>query len=266
MKKLIKVIGIGISLLLLSIIGLYMFQEKLIFRSEKLPQDYTFNFDFPFEEITLQNADGKALNALLFKAERPKGLVIYFHGNKGNLSDWGALAPQFTSQHYDVLMMDYRGYGKSRGKRSEKVLYQDANLLFKEAKKQYDEAKIVVYGRSLGTTFATYVAAKNRPKKLILESPFYSMIDLVSNKYPILPVEKLLKYSFETGVYMQDVMCPVTIIHGTDDGVVPFSSGQKLFWTIAEEKRKFIVIKNGKHNNLNTFQEHALAIRNELIF
>ena len=112
MKKIFKIIAALLLLAVLAVGGLYFFQEKIIFLSETLPQDYTFNYEAPFEEITLDGAEGATLHGLRFTVEKPRGIVLYFHGNAGNLSKWGAIASQFTNADYEVLMMDYRGYGK----------------------------------------------------------------------------------------------------------------------------------------------------------
>ncbi|MAM27490.1 MAG: alpha/beta hydrolase [Flavobacteriaceae bacterium] len=266
MKKIFKIIAALLLLAVLAVGGLYFFQEKIIFLSETLPQDYTFNYEAPFEEITLDGAEGATLHGLRFTVEKPRGIVLYFHGNAGNLSKWGAIASQFTNADYEVLMMDYRGYGKSEGPRSEENLYADAEVFYDQAKEWYPQAKIIVFGRSLGTTFATYVASKNKPRKLVLESPFYSLERLAKERYPYLPVNSLLRYQFNTAQYIQSVDCLITIIHGTEDSVVPISSSELLYQIIPERKRNFVRIKNGKHNNLNTFQEYWLAIRKELAY
>lgn len=260
MKRLIRLLGFLAVFYVLINMATFLFQEKLIFLSERLPHDYTYSFNEPFEELNLDSEDGASINVLYFRAEQPVGIVVYFHGNAGNLSKWGEIAPQFTSRNHDVIMMDYRGYGKSKGERSENAFYEDALLLYAKAMTLHPETNITVFGRSLGTTFATYVAAKHNPQQLVLESPFYSMERLVKKRYPYLPVDALLKYKFRTNHYMQSVHCPVTIIHGTEDRVVPIASAKKLFGAIPQKNRSFITIENGAHNNLNTFSEYSDAL------
>ncbi|RDK85380.1 alpha/beta hydrolase [Marinirhabdus gelatinilytica] len=262
MKKLLKLLLVLVTLVVAAVGLLYAFQEKIIFLSEELPQEHNFTFkdSQSFEEIVLHTNDGAKLHGIHFKAEKTRGLVLYYHGNAGNLAKWGAIAPRFTKYGYDVLMMDYRGYGKSSGERSEAQLYEDAMAFFSKAKELVPEGKIIVYGRSLGTTFATYVASKNSPRKLILESPFYSLEKLAKNRYPYLPIEKLLKYKFETANYIVQVSCPITIIHGADDGIVPYKEAEQLYNVIPEQQRTLVTIKNGKHNNLGSFQEYWLTI------
>ncbi len=163
---------------------------------EVLPQDYSYEFSENFEEVFLSSEDGAKLNALHFKVEEPKGVVLYFHGNAGELSSWGRVVQKFVEMNYDVLVMDYRTYGKSTGKLSQKALYNDAQLFYDYLLKRYTEDKIVVYGRSLGTTFATYVAAENHPQQLILEAPFYSLDEVARDRFPIYPGKLVFKIPF----------------------------------------------------------------------
>ena len=244
---------------------LYFFQEKLIFLPEDMPQEYVYDFPNKFEEFFIESEDGARLNALHFKAEKPRGVILYYHGNAGNLQKWGVIASHFLEYHYDVIVMDYRGYGKSTGKLSEEAMYRDADLFYNKALELFPEPKIIVYGRSLGTTFATYVTSKHKPKKLILESPFYNLREIGEKRFPYLPVKSLLKYTFPTGQYMARIEnTQVTIIHGNDDSIVPIEYGKKLFSVIPEEFRTFVEIEGGKHNDLINFDAYKLAIFKEM--
>jgi len=245
-KKIILVI-VGLYLLLL--VGLYFFQEKLIFQSKRLAKNFTYSFDKEFEEINLTTKDNSIINALHFKVKNPKGIILYFHGNKGSLERWGTIASTFTDYGYDVFVMDYRGYGKSTGKRAEKKLYSDALLCYNHIKKSYSENSIILYGRSLGGTFATYIASKHKPKKLVLEAPFYNLTNTADFHYPLTPTF-LLKYKFPSDKYIMKVSCPITIFHGTQDNVTPYNGGRKLFEKATIQHKEFITIDNGTHHNL----------------
>ncbi len=247
LKKFLIVI---VSLYVVIFVALYFFQEKIIFMPESLPQNYSYSFPENFEEINLKTEDGAVLNALHFKVENPKGVILYFHGNAGELSRWGIVVQKFIEMQYDVLVMDYRTYGKSTGKLSQQALYNDAQLFYDFLLKNYREDQIEVYGRSLGTTFATYVAAKNHPKQLILEAPFYSLDEVASERFPIYPVSWFLKYHFPTNRYLKEVSCPITIFHGTDDTTVDYENSEKLSKINTKEKLTFITIPGGTHQNL----------------
>tara|TARA_R100001369_G_scaffold51222_2_gene78046 strand:+ start:150 stop:947 length:798 start_codon:yes stop_codon:yes gene_type:complete len=260
MRTLLKGLLIVFSGYVIIIAGMYLLQEKLIFLPTQLPQEHTYTFEQSFTEFFLEAKDGARLNALHFKVENPKGVILYFHGNAGNLDRWGEITSFFTQFNYDVVVMDYRTYGKSTGKLSEKSLYKDAQLFYDYILKRYPENEVTVYGRSLGTTFAAYVASANNPKKLILETPFYSMTDVAKKRFPVLPVAQLLKYRFPTNTYMNKTNCPVVIFHGTDDDVVPYESGKKLAETLPKDRLNFISIPEGGHNNLIEFQEYKDSI------
>jgi len=261
----LKKIGFYLFILLsLLILMLTLFQEKLIFLPTKLPQDYHYSFEHDFEEIFLKTDDGANLNALHFKTEEPKGLLLYFHGNAGDLSKWGHVVAPFVDLGYDVLVMDYRNYGKSTGKLSEEGLYNDAQLFYDYAKKEYPADKIVIYGRSMGASIATQLASRNKAKKLLLETPFYSLLDVAQDRFPLLPIKQLLKYKMPSFKYIRQVRAPIRIFHGTADDVVSYKSGKKLFDSIPGHDKKMYPIEGGNHNNLIEFGSFQEAIRQEL--
>ena len=252
-QKFKKLVLVLLSLYVMISTALYFLQEKIIFFPSVLEQDYEYQFNHNFEELYLNTDDGAALNAIHFKINNPKGVILYFHGNADDLSRWGTVAEFFVEKEYDVLVMDYRTYGKSTGKLSEAAFYSDAQLFYNYLKKLYNEDDITLYGRSLGTGIAAHLASKNNPKQLVLETPYYSMSEVGKSRFPILPVEKLLKYKFPTYKFIKSVSCKITIFHGTNDGVVPYSSAEKLIKASPKEKTTFITIESGNHNNLKTF-------------
>ena len=233
---------------------LFFFQEKILFLPSVLPQDYKYEFAHNFEELFLNTDEKAVVNALHFKVENPKGVVLYFHGNAGDLSRWGKTTEYFADKDYDVLVMDYRTFGKSTGKISEPALYSDAQFCYDYLKDRYSEDKITVYGRSIGTGIATYVAANNKPKQLILETPYYNMADVAHSRFPIFPARYFLKYKFPANEFIQDVTCPIYMFHGTDDAVIQYDSANKLFEVAPQKQTKFTVIENGHHNDLIKFE------------
>ena len=163
-------------------------QESLIFYPEILPPDYRFAFSEPFEEVTVP-VEAAALNALLFKAPNPKGAVLYFHGNAGSLRTWGDVAGDFTSRGYDILIPDYRGFGKSTGKisnekqllrrRSGRLSHVDENLA---GKPDHRVRKIDRNGHcDLRRPIPETQDARSGDR------PFLSLVDLASHHYPFLP-------------------------------------------------------------------------------
>ncbi|NMH89753.1 alpha/beta hydrolase [Flavivirga algicola] len=229
---------------------LYFLQEKMLFHPTVLPQDFKFEFSYPFEELYLETEENTIVNAIHFKAENPKGVILYFHGNAGDLSRWGLITEFFVKKQYDVLVMDYRTFGKSTGKLSEKALYKDAEYCYNYLKQYYSENDIIIYGRSLGTGIATYVASRNRPKQLILETPYHSMTDIAKSRFPVFPVKYILKYKLPSYQFITKVGCPISILHGTNDQVVPYKSGRSLYEAAPASLTTFITVEGGTHNDL----------------
>ena len=233
----------------------YFRQENIIFYPDVLPPDFKYSFSERFDELTLQ-VDGAAINALHFKTERPRGVILYFHGNAGNLSGWGEVAFDFTKRGYDILIPDYRGFGKSTGKiKNEEMLHGDAAVAYKYLKERYPENQIIIYGRSVGTGIAVYLAKSINPRMIILESPFFSMKDLAKYHHPFMPeylIGLILKYPMRTDLWIADVSCQIYIFHGTKDDIVPYSSSERLLKLIKTEK-ELIIIPGGGHNDLSDF-------------
>lgn len=266
MKRQAKKIVYGLPVIYIVVMmGLVMFQQKLIFRPEKLDAAYRFSFEQSFKELNFKREDDALLNALYFTVPDPKGVILYFHGNQGSLKRWGVIASSLTKYGYNVLVMDYRGYGKSTGTVSELNLQNDARFFYKELLQLFPEDQIIVYGRSLGTHFATLVASENKPQRLILESPFTTMMDVAQARFPILPVKYFLKFPFNSSQYIQKLGSPLTIFHGTGDKVVPYRLGRKLFEQAACTDKTFIAVPDGAHNDLASFKEYGVEIERVLM-
>jgi len=235
---------------------LYYLQEKMIFLPTTLPESFCYDFDQPFEEIFLESEDGARLNALHFKVENPKGVVLYFHGNAGDLSRWGTVVSMFPRIGFDAIVMDYRTYGKSRGKLSQKALLADAQMFYTYTLEHYDESDVYLYGRSLGSGLVCYLASRNKPKMVLLESPYYSLRSIAKKRFPFLPVDWLLRYHLDSNEYVKEIKSPIAIFHGEYDKVIPWESGKTLFENIPIEQKVFYTIKGGHHNDLDQFPDY----------
>ena len=245
-----------ISTILIFFAMLYFLQEKLIFLPSKLDEDYQYTFHEPFEEFYLLRPDGARLNALHFKREAPQGVILYFHGNAGDLSRWGEVVQGLVRRNYEVVVMDYRTYGKSTGKLSEKALLDDAQAFYDHLLNSYSRDQIILYGRSLGTAMASYVASHNRIPYLILETPFYSLLDVARSRFPFLPLEPLFKYPFRSYEFLKEADGRILMIHGDQDEVVPLESARKLQKSLKGKSLEFVLIPGGQHNNLSSFEAY----------
>jgi pimeloyl-ACP methyl ester carboxylesterase len=246
----------------LSVIA-YFIQEKLIFKPEKLKQDFQFKYDIPFREYFFDIEPGVRINGLHFYRNNPAGLILYFHGNTRSIKGWAKYAKDFYRYNYDVVLVDYRGFGKSTGKRSEKEMLSDMQFVYDTLRQTYPESHLIVYGRSIGSGFATKIASDNNPSYLILDAPYYSFVKVVKRFLPILPVRYVLRYHLRTDKWIQLVTCHTYILHGTKDWLIPIKHSERL-QEFNPKKITLIRIHGGGHNNLPKFDEYHNFVRDIL--
>jgi len=244
-------------------IAAYFLQDLFIFKPERLRADFQFKYDIPFRELNFDVAEGVRINGLHFYRGEPKGLILYFHGNTRSIKGWAKYAKDFYRYGYDVVLVDYRGFGKSTGKRSETEMLNDMQFVYSSLATEYSENHLIVYGRSLGSGFAAKVASDNNPRYLILDAPYYNFRKVIERFLPILPVRFVLRYHLRTDKWIQRVKCPVYIIHGTKDWLIPIRHSEQL-QKINPRKITLIRIHEGRHNNLPKFDEYHNFIRDIL--
>lgn len=251
-------IYVGISILL------YFLQDYLMFKPEKLEKDFQFHYENQeTEEYNVETRDGATINGLHFKTKNPKGVVFYLKGNSKSMKGWGKFAVDFTRHSYDVIMVDYRGFGKSTGRRTQKAVKRDLQVIYNKIKENVDERYIVLYGRSLGSGFATKLASMNNPRMLVLDAPYYSLSKVAKRYAPFMPLSVLIKFPMPTYKWLKYVQCPIHIIHGTDDKLIPYKTSVKLS-KIKPNLTTLHSIIGGGHKNLNTF-EYYHKVLSEII-
>lgn len=182
----------------------------------------------------------------------PKGIILYFHGNAGALDTIGFEAAGFVERGYDVVIPDYRSYGKSSGSLSEKALYEDAKLFYRYVEDYWPANgtdDIIIYGRSIGTGVAAYLASQVQQHELILVTPYYSMSRLAQQKYPLVPVSMLLRYPLATNQFVLNFAKPIYIFHGTKDRVIPYQDALDLKRLIGD-RAKLITVEGSNHNSI----------------
>ena len=256
----IAILLLGYGLLCLVV---YYIQESMIFLPTKLPADYPYEFDSDYEELSVVTQDLTVLNGLLFTTDSSQGLIFYLHGNAGALDSWGSVAPVYNHLNYDIFILDYRGYGKSEGSiSSEQQFYNDVQMAYNELRNRYQESDIIVLGYSLGAAAAAKLATDNKPKRLILQAPYYSMLDLKAKLYPYLP-DFILKYRFETYRFLDSTKVPVTIFHGDQDEVIYYGSSLKLQEHL-KATDKLITLPGQYHNGISDNPEYREQLKNIL--
>jgi alpha-beta hydrolase superfamily lysophospholipase len=248
----------ALSILIIVYVGIglffYFFQHLFFFRPELLASHFKYEYAFPFEELNFEMEDGGRINAIHFTVPNSRGVIYYLKGNSRSIKGWGKFARDFLSNGYDFFMMDYRGFGKSRGKRTQTKLFEDAQYLCKWLSSRYPDDKIVVYGRSLGSGIAARIASWNRPRLLILDSPYFSFYHNTKRFLFFLPLRWLMRYELRTDQYLKSISCPVHIIHGTHDRLIPFRQSEALK-KLYPDKITLHPIAGAHHNDLPEFPE-----------
>jgi uncharacterized protein len=224
---------------------IYFPHSELVSTPEYLSLDY--------EDLTLTTTDGIELNAWWIPVQNARATLLFFHGNAGNISHRLDSINIFNELGLSVLIIDYRGYGKSTGKPSEEGTYIDAETawtyLIKEKKINPDN--IVIFGRSLGGAIGSWLAEKHPAAGLIIESSFTSIAEIGKHYYPYLPASLLTRIKYPSIERMKNIHTPLLVIHSINDEIVPYKFGQRLF-EAANKPKTFLDI-NGGHNDGYTF-------------
>jgi len=252
----LTIVLIILGLYVVANLVIYFWQERFLFKPEKLPEDFEFKYpNLEFREYNLEKEPGVNINGIHFHRDEPKGVVIYLKGNSKSLKGWGKFAVDFTRLGFDVMMVDYRGFGKSTGKRTEDSIKNDLQYVYDQVRMQVPEKYIVLYGRSLGSGFAAKLASTNHSRMLVLESPYYSLAKVAKRYIPFMPVSMIMRFPIRTYKWLKYVDCPVKIIHGTNDRLIPFSTAVSLTKIQSKNTRLYSIIGGG-HNNLHTYEEN----------
>jgi uncharacterized protein len=254
-KRLIKGLRILLTIYILGGVLLYFLQDAILFHPVSLKRNHQFDFSLPHTDIRIPVNEKDTISLANFSTQQDsvKGVVLYFHGNKRNISWYAKYIPHFTKHGYEVIMIDYPGYGKSTGKLTEQKLYDWALQVYKLAIKKYSAEQIIIYGKSMGTGIATQLASKRDCKRLILETPYYDFPSVIKAYLPVYPVSWMLHYQIPTWQYMQNVNEPITIFHGTSDWTVRYKNTKRLS-SFLKPGDEIVTVKGAGHNNLYTYQ------------
>ncbi|PKD43150.1 alpha/beta hydrolase [Rhodohalobacter barkolensis] len=238
----------GIYLFL--IIILYLFQGQMLFLPEKEHFRSPQSLGLDAEDVLVETEDGLKIHGWYFSQSESDFVVVLSHGNAGNISGRLEIAEMLLDLGISVLMYDYRGYGKSEGRPSEKELYNDIDSVigFLTERMDYKESQIILYGRSLGGAVSAYGAANHTVGGLVLDSAFKDIKSMASDIYPIVPTF-LVRLNFSTINFLNSIEnTPLLILHSRDDEIVGFHHGEELY-EAASEPKKFVPLRGG-HNDL----------------
>lgn len=231
------------------IVGVFfIYQSRFIYFPERgLTADPT-SIGLDFEDVSLVTSDGVTLSAWYIPSDQSRGVVLFCHGNAGNISGRLDSIQIFNRLGLDVLIFDYRGYGESQGTPDEAGTYRDAEAAWRYLveTRGVDPGRVIVFGRSLGGAVAAWLAERHTPAMLILESSFVSLADVGSRVYPYLPIGLILRYRYDTAAHLSGVNSPVLVVHSRDDETMPFDQGLRLYRAAPEPKRLLEI--SGSHN------------------
>lgn len=267
MNKKIILRGLKIFILLYCLIGIgvYYLQDKIFFHPLPVPESKTYHFGQPFRELNIPYTSNSNINIVQFYDSTviARGVMLYFHGNKNNIEWYAHRAAFLTGQGYEVWMIDYPGYGKSSGDFSEATLYEWSEQLYKLARARFAADSIIIYGQSLGSGIAAWLAAHHSNKALIMESAYYSFPSLLSNYLPIFPAQKMIHFKIPTWQYLQQVEAPVLLLHGSNDWIIPLRNAEKL-QPFLKKADAFIVIPAAGHNDIPSTDAYKQSVHNFL--
>ncbi len=241
-----------------------IFEESLIFFPDRYPAGFwdvetvARGTGTSVEDCFFSTSDGKKLHAWWCRPDtageevQPTAemVVLWFHGNAGNLSQRSELMVELAKIPVQVFIVDYRGYGRSEGRPSVKGLYRDARAAWRYLREDagVGAERIVILGKSLGGAVAVDLAVEVKPAGLIVESSFASIPAMAAHHYPFIP-RWLVRSKMDSLSKIGAVNCPVLVIHSPADEVVPYDQGRQLF-DAAPGDRRFLEVSGAGHNEL----------------
>ena len=256
MLKFILIVAAGYGLLLVLV---YFMQGRMLYLAEAPGRTLIMtptDAGMTYQDVRIETTDGVTLHGW-FIAGQSSQVLLFFHGNAGNISHRLESIGQFHDLGLSVLIIDYRGYGQSAGRTTEKGIYHDADAAWRYLIEDRGKAAndIVIFGRSLGASVASRLASEYQPLALIVESSFTSIPDIAQDLYPWLPARWLSRFNHATRDYVRDVRCPILVIHSRDDEIIPFRHGEAIFAS-ANEPRTLLTLRGG-HNDAFVIDERV---------
>lgn len=234
----------------------YTYQQHFYFQPKKLGvhDAYSFANHIKYTSASLPFDSATIVDVIKFMPADSvaRGVVLFFHGNRFNIDHYSTYAPYFTKHGYECWMPDYPGYGRSTGEMNVDILEKISVQLYKMARANYKPGQIIIYGKSLGTGIAAYLASIRDCRSLILETPYHSLSSLTGSYLFFMPVHQLIKYNIDTYKHFSEITAPITIMHGDKDQLIPLSNAMSLLNDM-KPSDAFYVIPGGHHNTLPQF-------------
>ena len=235
----------------LLVLAMYIFQDRLVFFPNQPGRGHVqvpTGVGLKYDAVRINTADSVILDGWFVPADKTRGVILFFHGNAGNISHRLDSIQIFNALGLDTLIVDYRGYGASTGTPSEAGTYLDAEAAWRYLveERRFSAQDIIIFGRSLGGAVAVHLASQQNPAALIVESTFTSVPDLAADLYPWLPGRWLSRFQYNSLQNIKSVTCPVLVVHSSQDEIIPASHGRRIF-SEAREPKEFLEIR-GRHD------------------
>ena len=252
MNSIWKLLLFGACIYLVLIAFVYYSQSSLIYYPNMPGRnlvDTPERISRKYENVLFETGDNIKLHGWFIPAKNAKGTVLFFHGNAGNISHRLESIDVFNRLDLNVFIIDYRGYGQSEGKVTEKGTYRDAEAawIYLTETRGISAKKIIIFGRSLGASIATWLASKHSPAALVIESGFTSIPSMAKRIYPFLPVRWLTYFQYDTKKNVTKISCPILVVHSKNDEIIPFEEGREIY-NAAPEAKQFLELQGG-HND-----------------
>lgn len=245
----------------LALVALWFGQERLLFHPVPLAESVVLSRESDVSERFV-DVPGARLSVLELRRPRPDGVVFFLHGNSGNLQEWLPDGGPYRRANLDLVMMDYRGFGKSSGRiESQAQLQADVEAVWQSVAPRYAGLRVIAYGRSLGTGLAAAWAARHQPALTLLVSPYESMQALAAQHYPWVP-SAVLRYPLRSDQALAQVRSPVLLVHGDQDRLIPLAHSQAL--ARQAPQARLVVIPGAAHDDVHRFASYQAVLARAL--
>jgi fermentation-respiration switch protein FrsA (DUF1100 family) len=244
------VVGLIITLIVLKLLVIWL-EPHMAFFPLRGTQETPASVQLPYQDLSIRTDDGETLRAWWLEHPGPRGQVLFFHGNGGNLSLWLDVIIEFRRRGFSVLAVDYRGYGDSTGRPTERGIYRDAAAVVGEFARRLRRSgsPVIYWGRSIGSAVAASATASAQPDGLVLESPMPDARAVLRANPVLWLLSFLSSYRFATSAFLQGYSGPLLIIHGDADSIVPFEAGRRVFDRAPSPQKTFVALKGVEHND-----------------
>jgi fermentation-respiration switch protein FrsA (DUF1100 family) len=245
-------VGIAVAIVGLKLLVLWL-EPRIAFYPIAGVQETPAAYGLPFVDLRVPTADGETLHAWWLEHEAARAQVLFFHGNGGNLSMWSDMIVEMRRRGFSVLAVDYRGYGASSGRPSEKGLYRDAEAtvrLFAERLRK-GGVPVIYWGRSIGSPVAAYAATRLPPDALVLEAPMADARSVLRSNPIMWLLSFFSSYRFATARFVRETDVPLLVVHGDADSIVPYAGGRRVFEAARTTRKTLATIAGADHNDLH---------------